>query len=36
VAAVQGIAGLQVVLDGELVADAGRLTDFYRLALLWP
>jgi ATP-dependent DNA ligase len=30
---VQGLvgAGLRVVLDGELVADAGRLADFYRL-----
>jgi bifunctional non-homologous end joining protein LigD len=28
---VTGLAGLRVVLDGELVADAGRLDDFYRL-----
>src|SRR3954454_4522508 len=27
----QGLAGLRAVLDGELVADAGRLSDFYRL-----
>jgi len=31
VPAAQGLSGLQVVLDGELVADAGRLSDFYRL-----
>jgi bifunctional non-homologous end joining protein LigD len=31
VPAVEGLTGLRAVLDGELVADAGRLDDFYRL-----
>jgi ATP-dependent DNA ligase len=31
VPAVEGLAGLRAGLDGELVADAGRLDDFYRL-----
>jgi bifunctional non-homologous end joining protein LigD len=31
VPSVQGLTGLRAVLDGELVADAGRLSDFYRL-----
>lgn len=31
VPSVAGVSGLNVVLDGELVADAGRLDDFYRL-----
>jgi bifunctional non-homologous end joining protein LigD len=31
VPAAQGLRGLRAVLDGELVADSGRLSDFYRL-----
>jgi len=31
VPSVQGLVELRAVLDGELVADAGRLSDFYRL-----
>ena len=31
VPSVHGLTGLRAVLDGELVADAGRLSDFYRL-----
>jgi bifunctional non-homologous end joining protein LigD len=31
VPSVQGLEGLRAVLDGELVADAGRLSDSYRL-----
>ena len=31
VPSVQGLSGLRAVLDGELVADAGRLSDLYRL-----
>src|SRR4051794_22216567 len=31
VPSVQGLVGLRAVLDGELVADAGRLSGFYRL-----
>lgn len=29
---IEALAGLRVVLDGELIADAGRANDFYRLA----
>jgi len=29
---IEALAGLRVVLDGELIADAGRASDFYRLA----
>jgi bifunctional non-homologous end joining protein LigD len=31
VPAAQRLRGFRAVLDGELVADAGRLSDFYRL-----
>jgi bifunctional non-homologous end joining protein LigD len=31
VPAAEGLRGLRAVLDGELVADSGRLSDFYRL-----